>query len=218
MCHCINTVLCLELENYMYVFYLTHAQIGIDESLYTGPIYQLPLAPLSGFSSPFWKIPIKGFKFQYNNASAAKPDQQFSFKSGAYGKVYSSSPVLTVPKGTADAMNNAIGAVYNEALNLYTISCSAYDTAPSLIFQFGAGIDAEIPPQQYIYKLEEDRPNSGVGGDSCYSAVTGGTDDINVFLGGPFFRSFYLVYQFSGQSVGVAESIAHIGKVYPRLK
>jgi len=185
--------------------------------LYTGPIYQLPLAPVSGLSSPFWKIPIEGFRFQYANASAGKPDQQFSFQKGAYGKVYSSSPVLTVPKSTADAMNKAIGAVYNEALNLYTIPCSAYNTAPSLVFQFGAGIDAEIPPQQYIYKLEEDRPNSGVSSDSCYSAISGGTDDINVFLGGPFFRSFYLVYQFSGQSVGVAESIAHIGKVYPRV-
>ncbi|CAO3654307.1 unnamed protein product [Mucor fragilis] len=192
--------------------------LGVDDSLYTGPIYQLPLAPVSGLSSPFWKIPIEGFRFHYTNASAGKSDQQFSFQRGAYGKVYSSSPVLTVPSATADAMNKAIGAVYNEALNLYTISCSAYTTAPSLVFQFGAGIDAEIPPQQYIYKLEEDRPNSNVGSDSCYSAISGGTDNVNVFLGGPFFRSFYLVYQFSGQSVGVAESIAHIGKVYPRVK
>ncbi|KAK4514925.1 uncharacterized protein ATC70_002532 [Mucor velutinosus] len=191
--------------------------LGIDDSMYTGPIYQLPLAPVSGLSSPFWKIPIKGFRFHYVNASTSKPDQQFPFQKGAYGKVYSSSPVLTVPKATADAMNRAIGAVYNEALNLYTISCSAYTTAPSLVFQFGAGIDAEIPPQQYIYKLEEDRPNSGVSSDSCYSAISGGTDDINVFLGGPFFRSFYLVYQFSGQSVGMAESIAHVGKVYLRV-
>jgi hypothetical protein len=118
----------------------------------------------------------------------------------------------------ADSINKALGAVYNTNLNLYTISCSAYNTAPSLVFQFGAGIDAEIPATQYIYQLEEEElKNYKTSDNKCYSAIVGSqADNTNVFLGGPFFRSFYLTYQFSSQVVGIAESIVKTGTIYKR--
>lgn len=158
---------------------------------------------------------MKGFILKSGN-STANQDKNFSFQSGAYGKVYSSSPYLTVPTTIADAINKAIGAVYNSDLNLYTISCAAYNTAPSLVLQFGAGIDAEIPSNQYIYQLEENElKNVNTVDTKCYSAIVGSSrDSKNVFLGGPFFRSFYLTYQFSSQVVGIAESISKTGKVY----
>jgi hypothetical protein len=184
---------------------------GVDESLYTGSITQLPLAPITGLSSPFWNIPLSGFRFNTNQNQTSS----FQLQSDAYGQIYSSSPALIVPKSIADDMNKALGAVYNETLNLYTISCSAYDTAPKLIFEFGAGTDAEIPSQQYIYKLEDDTQSAYANQNVCYTAISGGGDDKNVFLGGPFFRSFYLTYEFTNKAVGIAESIAKIGKVYP---
>lgn len=162
-----------------------------------------------------------GFQLRMNSSSTALSNQNtnFSFQSGAYGKVYSSSPYLTIPTNLADSINKAIGATYNSDLNLYTTSCSAYSTGPSLVLQFGAGIDAEIPARQYIYQLEEnDLKNTKNSDAKCYSAIVGSsTDNKNVFLGGPFFRSFYLTYQFSSQVVGIAESISKAGKVYKHI-
>jgi hypothetical protein len=180
--------------------------IGVDKTLHKGPIYKLPLVPLAGLRSPFWKIPVNGFQLTYSNNTTTtelqQKDLQYTFPSGAYGKIDSSSPVLTVPSATADAMNKAIGAAFDTKFNLYTISCSAISTAPSLVVQFGAGLDARIPPQQYIYQIEGPT-NSNEG---CYTAIAGGTDSQNVYLGGPFFRSFYLVFHYSGLNVGIAES------------
>lgn len=179
--------------------------IGVDKSLYTGPLYKLPLVPLVGLQSPFWKIPVNGFQLIYSNNSAtsvASQQQQFTFPSGAYGKIDSSSPVLTIPSSTADAINKALGAVFDTQLYLYTISCSAMNTAPSIVVQFGAGVNAQITPKQYIYQIEGvTNPNEG-----CYTAIAGGADSQNVYLGGPFFRSFYLVFHYSGLNVGIAQS------------
>lgn len=179
--------------------------VGVDKSLYKGPVYELPLIPLSGFRSPFWKIPVIGFQFINDNTTySPQNNSQFAFPSGAYGKIDSSSPVLTVPSATADKMNMALGAVFNTNLNLYTISCSAYKTAPSLVVQFAAGLNAQIPPSQYIYQFEGANSNLG-----CYTAIAGGSDNQNVYLGGPFFRSFYLIFHYSGFNVGIAQSVAN---------
>lgn len=206
-CHSLDHILVL---NSLYTY------SGVDDTLYTGSIYKFPLAPISGLGSPFWNIPLSGLRFNTNQTTYQNQTLRYPLQSNAYGKIYSSTAALIVPKALADDMNTAIGAVYNEALNLYTIACTAYDTAPSLVFEFGAGTDAEIPPQQYIYKLEDDQQSAYANQDGCYSAISGGGDGTNVFLGGPFFRSFYLTFQFSNRSVGIAQSIARIGKVYPR--
>ncbi|OBZ87217.1 Pepsin-2B [Choanephora cucurbitarum] len=183
--------------------------VGVDKSLYHGPIYDLSLAPMHGLRSPFWNIPILGIDFQYNNRTSGNTTFSFKLASNAYGKVYSSSPMLTVPEEIAEKMNTALGAVYDENLNIYTISCSAYLTAPNLVFRFDDGVHAEIPPEQFIYRLEQRSKTKG-----CYTAIAGGPDSSRIFLGGPFFRSFYLVYQFRNFKVGIAESIAKAGKVY----
>jgi hypothetical protein len=155
----------------------------VDKSLYKGPMYKLPLAPLTGLHSPFWKMPINRFEFVYINVTTTNQQQplqkglKFSLSSGAYGKIDSSSPILTVPSNTAEAMNKALGAVFDSKLNIYTISCSALKTAPSLLIQFGAGVSAEIPPQQYIYQVEGPTNSN----DGCYTAIAGGKDE-NVFL------------------------------------
>lgn len=165
-------------------------------------MYELPLIPLLGFRSPFWKIPVTSFQFLGGNNQTYQNNPQYTFPSGAYGKIDSSSPVLTIPSATADKMNSALGAVYNVDTNLYTISCSAYQTAPWIQIQFGVGLQAQIPPSQYIYKFE------GVNG-GCYTAIVGGSDNQNIYLGGPFFRSFYLIFHYSGFNVGIAESISN---------
>lgn len=187
----------------------------MDDSLYKGPIYKLPLVPLLALRSPFWKIPISGFQLAYKNSTGATNIQQpkiiqYDFPSGAYGKIDSSSPVLTVPQDTADALNKALGAVFDPTTNLYIISCDALKTAPSIVIQFdGVGVNAHIPPNQYIYQ-KEDKTSGG-----CHTAIAGGSDKQNVYLGGPFFRSFYLVFHYSGFNVGIAESsVQDAGKLY----
>lgn len=193
-------------------------EIGVDESLYKKPLYKLPLVPLFGLRSPFWKIPISGFQLKYDNSTtntSTKQSSQYNFPSGAYGKIDSSSPVLTVPQATADAINKDLGAVFDSKTRLYTIECSALQDAPSLVIQFdSAGVDAHIPPSQYIYQLD-DKLNATEG---CYTAIAGGSDSQNVYLGGPFFRSFYLVFHYSGLNVGIAESsVQRSGKLFARL-
>lgn len=192
-------------------------QIGVDESLYRKPLYRLPLVPLLGLRSPFWKIPISGFQLQYDNTTTAtsnKQQSQYNFPSGAYGKIDSSSPVLTIPQATADAINKDLGAVFDSKTGIYTISCSALGSAPSLVIQFdSAGVDAHIPPNQYIYQ-REDKLNTT---KECYTAIAGGSDSQNVYLGGPFFRSFYLVFHYSGLNVGIAESsVEQSGRLFAR--
>ncbi len=190
----------------------------MDESLYRGSLYKLPLVPLLALRSPFWKIPISGFQLAYENntrtTNIQRPkNSEYLFPTGAYGKIDSSSPVLTVPQSTADSINKALGAVFNPSTNLYTISCDALKTAPSLVIQFqAAGVDAHIPPNQYIYQNENTASTTG----SCYTAIAGGSDNQNVYLGGPFFRSFYLVFHYSGFNVGIAESaVQEAGKLFP---
>lgn len=191
--------------------------LGVDESLYKKPLYKLPLVPLLGLRSPFWKIPISGFQLLYGNtttATSVKQPSQYAFPSGAYGKIDSSSPVLTVPQATADAINKDLGAVFDSKTGLYTIACSALQSAPSLVIQFdSAGVDAHIPPNQYIYQ-RDDKINAT---DGCYTAIAGGSDGQNVYLGGPFFRSFYLVFHYSGLNVGIAESSVQLsGRLFAR--
>lgn len=176
---------------------VTHCEIlGVDKNLYKEPLYTLPLVPLQGFKSPFWKIPVNGLQLKYNNIT--QPIKQFTFSSGAHGKIDSSSPIITLPSSTSDAINAALGATFDSKRNLYIIDCANISALPSLVIQFTVGVDAQIFPDQFIYQLD--------GGSTCYTAIGAGTDAQNVYLGGPFFRSFYLVYHYTGLSVNIAES------------
>ncbi|KAI9254923.1 aspartic peptidase domain-containing protein [Helicostylum pulchrum] len=176
--------------------------LGVDKTLYSDPVYKLPLVPLQGFNSPFWKIPIAGLQLKYTNIT-----QQFKFSSGGHGKIDSSSPIITLPRSTADAINTALGATFNAQLNMYTIDCEAMTTGPWFVIQFAAGVNAHIPADQFIYQQND--------GSSCYTAIGGGTDEQNIYLGGPFFRSFYLMYHYTGLSVNIAESsVVQAGKLF----
>lgn len=178
----------------------------MDKTLYKEPVYTLPLVPLQGFKSPFWKIPITGLQLKNNNNLI---QSKFPFGSGAHGKIDSSSPIITLPSATADAINTALGAKFDSKLNSYTIDCDAVTKAPSLVIQFAAGVDAQISADQFIYQRDD--------GSTCYTAIGGGSDTQNVYLGGPFFRSFYLIYHYSGLSVQIAESsVVQAGKLLAR--
>lgn len=185
----------------LYITYTLYF-LGVDKTLYKDPVYRLPLVPLQGFNSPFWKIPITGLQLKYTNIT-----QQFKFSSGGHGKIDSSSPIITLPRSTADAINAALGATYNAQLNTYTIDCKALTTGPWFVIQFAAGVNAHIPADQFIYQQKD--------GSSCFTAIGGGTDEQNIYLGGPFFRSFYLMYHYTGLSVNIAESsVVQAGKLF----
>lgn len=163
--------------------------------MYKGNLYDLPLMPASSVVSPFWKIPLSGLQL----------DNGRSFPlANTYGTVSSSSPYIFVPSDLAKSINEqGLGAAYDAELGLYIVQCSATQSAPKLVIQFAAGIDAYIPSQQYISQLQDGR---------CYSAIAPRKDsDANIELGGPFFRSFYIEYSFTSQKISVANSVANTG-------
>lgn len=171
--------------------------------MYKGQLHDISL--ISGgtdIDSPFWKVPVKGFMLDYRG-DKEKQSQEFALSANAHGTVASSTPYLMVPPAIAKALNKALGATnYNPQTGMYNIACSSRKQAPWLAIQFEA-LDAVIPPEQYINRYEH-IPSGQLEG--CFSAIVDGPDNKNVYLGGPFFRSFYIEYAFSGRKISVAES------------
>lgn len=170
--------------------------LGTNPEMYTGTLYDLPLVPASSasMSSPFWNVPLSGLQLSSGRSFPL---------SNTYGRVSSSIPYILVPPDLAKSINQQLGAMYDSQLGLYTLQCSAQQSAPKFIIQFAASVDAYIPPQQYIIQMD---------GGRCYSAITPRKDnDHNIELGGPFFRSFYIEYSFADQEISVANSAANTG-------
>ncbi|KAI7874981.1 acid protease [Lichtheimia hyalospora FSU 10163] len=192
--------------------------LGSDPSMYTGQLYPLDLTHnLAADGSPFWKVPLKGISLSHSHSK----EQFFGFNSNSdnekedgIASVVSSTPYIKVPSDMADAINKAIGATEKDPnTGVYTLGCDARHNAPSLVVHFSQGVDAKIPAQQYINQYEH--VPAGKHTHGCFSTIVPGNDDRTVTLGGPFFRSFYIEYSFLEQKIFVAESIAHIGAVYP---
>ncbi|KAI8887980.1 acid protease [Backusella circina FSU 941] len=180
--------------------------LGVDNSLYTGPIYDIPLISLSGLESPFWKMSVTGLQFR-NIANSATNGQNFVGSGDSLkGQVFSSSPDLLMPRRLSDQMNRVLGAVFERSTGRWALAdCSIRQTGPDMIFQFEGGVTAEISAQQYT--SEEN--------GHCYSLINSPVVDTNyLLLGGPFFQSFYIVYEFGARKIGLAQSIANLGKVY----
>lgn len=192
---------------------------GSDPSMYTGQLYPLDLTHnLETDGSPFWKVPLKGLSLSHSHSK----EQFFGFNNkvdnenedNGIGSVVSSTPYIKVPPAMADAINKALGATEKDPnTGVYTIHCDARHNAPSLIVHFSQDVDAKIPAQQYINQYEH--VPAGKHTHGCFSTIVPGNDDRTVTLGGPFFRSYYIEYSFLEQKIFVAESIAHIGAIYP---
>ncbi|ORY97196.1 aspartic peptidase domain-containing protein [Syncephalastrum racemosum] len=181
--------------------------LGSDKDMYHDPLYDLPLVPVgtSDVDSPFWKIPIKGLALARNdsggagNGTQANNSQEYPFSNGMVGEVASSLANLLVPSHVADAVNQAIGATKNNE-GVYTLSCNARQNGPSLVIHLET-VDAILRPQHYIARLE----HVSEGTDGCYSTLAA-SPNAQVYLGGPFFRAFYLEYALGEKKLLIAES------------
>ncbi|KAG2219752.1 hypothetical protein INT45_007791 [Circinella minor] len=177
--------------------------LGNDPSMYTGPLYKLDLisAADSG-TSPFWKVPLKGLSFK---------NQEFKLSGGSYGTISSSTPYIMVPPSVAGDINNAIGAHYNEQSRMYTISCSARDYLKPLVIEFSQGLNAVISAIQYINEFNHPPTDSSQQEDQCFSTIVNGPDDHTIYLGGPFFRSYYLGFAITELQLNIAQSVVNTG-------
>ncbi|KAI9484638.1 aspartic peptidase domain-containing protein [Zychaea mexicana] len=176
--------------------------LGDDPSMYTGPLYRLALiSGIDSKSSPFWKVPLKGLALQESK-------KELTLSGGFYGTVSSSTPYIMVPPSMASALNDAIGAKYQAKTRMYTISCAWRKKLPSLVVEFSQGLDAQIPASQYINEYEHIPTGQS---EACFSTIVNGPDDHTVYLGGPFFRSYYLGFAVTEKALYVAQSAANTG-------
>ncbi|KAI9264052.1 aspartic peptidase domain-containing protein [Phascolomyces articulosus] len=174
--------------------------LGDDPTMYTGPLYKLDLInALDNIASPFWKVPLNGLSV--NNL-------EFKLSDKSYGTVSSSTPYIMVPPSVAATINKAIGAQYNTNTKMYTIACSAQSQLSPLVIEFSQGINAEIPAAKYINEYEQIPTGQS---DQCFSTIVSGPDDHTVYLGGPFFQSYYLGFAVTEQAIYVAESVVNTG-------
>jgi hypothetical protein len=111
-----------------------------------------------------------------------------------------------MPRRLAEQMNKVLGATFDSSIGRWALAdCSIRQTGPNMIFKFEGGVTAEISARQYI--SEEN--------GHCYSLINSPPVDTQyLLLGGPFFQSFYIVYEFGARKIGLAQSIANLGKVY----
>ncbi|KAI8075981.1 aspartic peptidase domain-containing protein [Halteromyces radiatus] len=206
-------------------FYWT---LGSDPSKYTGKLYDLPLASVSlNVLSPFWKLNMHGIKLipyqqpqdddnnqnDTENKKNMLPKQssallRLTLSDTSFGSIDSSTPYIHLPKHLSQALNQRLGAQYDNSLKLYTIPCERKKIEPLwLIFELD-GVDALIPAHQYMIERHK----------KCHTAIVDSDDDDQVHLGGPFFRSFYLEYRLTAKEVGIAESTAKLGLLRPPSK
>lgn len=177
--------------------------LGSNPDMYRGPLYELPLASVNtnDVDSPFWKVLVKGLALVHSggaNGTQMGP-QEFPFSKGTIGEVASSLADLLIPGQVADTINEALGAKKNSE-GVYTIACSARQNAPSLVIHLD-GVDAILRPQHFIARLE----HVSSGTDGCYSTLVASPNE-QVYLGGPFFRAFYIEYALSEKKLLIAES------------
>jgi len=156
---------------------------GIDESHYTGKIFNLPLR-----RKAYWEVDLRSVTF-------GKDTAEFS-DTGAI--VDTGTSLIALPTTIAELLNKEIGAKksFNGA---YTIECDKRASLPDLTWNLG-GYNFTITSFDYIIEMQ----------GSCISAFQG--IDIPppagplVILGDAFLRKWYSIYDLEKGTVGLAKA------------
>jgi saccharopepsin len=174
----------------VFAFYLgddsTESEVvfgGIDESHYTGKIFNLPLR-----RKAYWEVDLRSVTF-------GKDTAEFS-DTGAI--VDTGTSLIALPTTIAELLNKEIGAKksFNGA---YTIECDKRASLPDLTWNLG-GYNFTITSFDYIIEMQ----------GSCISAFQG--IDIPppagplVILGDAFLRKWYSIYDLGKGTVGLAKA------------
>ncbi|KAI8607927.1 aspartic peptidase domain-containing protein [Chytriomyces sp. MP71] len=176
---------------------------GVDASLYSGRIYMYPVV-----NSYFWAVALNGV-YVADGALALPSGTQAVFDSGTsvlqMDATFLTSQLLPAIYAVT---GNRMGRV-DRTSGLYTIACSAAQSAPDISFEFGDGILYSISAADYIILIGRSTCAVGIMGSSTQSAS-------NLWiLGDVFLRRHYSVYDYGssldlssgkGPSVGLAST------------
>ncbi|XP_066499816.1 pepsin A-like [Hoplias malabaricus] len=150
----------------------------IDDSLYTGDIYWIPLSSETYYQVTMDSVTING--------------QIVACAGGCQAIIDTGTSLIVGPTSGINKINSWIGAttdIYGDA----TVSCSTVPCMPSITFTIN-GYTFTIPASSYVFQ-----DSSG-----CWSGFTGSRDQLWI-LGDVFIRNFYTIFDRSNNSVGLAQ-------------
>lgn len=159
---------------------------GEDKALYTGEIAYLKIGA-DGDKSKFWRVALEKASLGNSYYDDCRTTAKFS----------SGSRSILVPPSKADALNKAIGAEYNAITRRYELDCDKIPVYP-LTFGF-EGYNVGIPSSVYTTKTE------GV----CYTLINRNLAEGSEewIIGSSLSNSFYTIYDFKNEQVGIAKLI-----------
>ena len=98
----------------------------------------------------------------------------------------------------SNAINKAIGAVYDASQETFLINCNVLTTGPNVVLVFG-GKSFLISPVEYVMDA---------GDGTCMSGIAGGAESMGTsILGDTFIRAYYTIFDIEHGRVGFAKAI-----------
>ncbi|KAI8895188.1 aspartic peptidase domain-containing protein [Globomyces pollinis-pini] len=137
-------------------------------------------------------------RFQYfSQVKLQKLDRNTN--SPIIGIVDTGSSLILLSQGVADAVNKAIGALWDPQKNFYIIDCKKKNL-PNVVFRYNE-VEFIIPPSVYVYPI----------GIICISGITNGISSSKpgLIFGAVFLRQYYSVFDKSTTPPRVGFALAN---------
>lgn len=183
---------------------------GIDTSKYSGPLGLLPIVedPLPGADSLRTAVQMTSLTRQDNSGSSS------IISDGAiYLVTVDTGATLNIlPKAVADPLYAAFGAVFDDrAGNLPWVSCDLMTANAKLKFGFGGPQGPKISAcsSELVTSFTNNfYPGNYAFADGHAACLFGilATEEPSVFLGSPFLRSAYAVFDLENKQIAIAQS------------
>jgi len=175
------------LDNYCFGVYLGHNTDGElvigecgDSSHYTGNINWVPVS-----QDGYWQFAMDGVSI--NGKSMAGSAQVISD---------TGTSLIAGPTTAVQKIAQALGGTYDSSQGLYTVPCTKVSSLPTVDFKIN-GNTYGVTAEDYVLNL------SG----TCYLGFEGGSfGSIDWILGDCFIRTWYNIYDFANNRVGLAKA------------
>ncbi|KAI8895458.1 aspartic peptidase domain-containing protein [Globomyces pollinis-pini] len=159
---------------------------GIDTSRFAGNIYQTPVASRKNEEPFIWDFSIKDFTVSAKGVLINIP---LSINKFEYAVADSGTSLMYLHTTTANAINAAIGAVYNPAIDRYVLpNCTTIGRTDINFTDTSTGFVFSIPPQNYVFV------DSTSKSPLCISGFMNTTHPTYAVFGAVFLRSYYSIY------------------------
>ncbi|KAL4658665.1 pepsin A-like [Arapaima gigas] len=154
---------------------------GIDSSYYTGSISWIPLS-----SETYWQISMDSVTINGNTVACS---------GGCQAIVDTGTSLIVGPSSDIQNINSWVGATvdqYGDAV----VSCSNIQSMPDVTFTLN-GYSFTVPASAYVSQSNGE----------CTTGFGNGGDSQLWILGDVFIREFYVIFDRSSNSVGLASAV-----------